>query len=105
MSKLMACLLGGLLFFSMGCDKDDKNDPVGCNWFTEVQAESTALSDAATAYGLDPTTANCEAFVDAYEAYLVALEANLGCAGTQGNQAELQAEIDAAQAQLANINC
>ena len=80
------------------------DDPVGCNWLTEVQAESAALSDAATAYGLDPSTANCLAFVEAYQNYLAALEANLSCAGVQGNQAQ-QAEIDAAQAQLDNINC
>lgn len=94
-----------ILFVSIGCNKDDDNDPVGCNWLTEVQAEADALSDAATAYGLDPTTANCEAFVDAYVAYLAVLEANLNCASLQGNQAEIQAEIDAAQAQVANINC
>ena len=100
----MACLLGGFLILSIGCKKDD-DDPVGCNWLTEVQAESAALSDAATAYGLDPSTANCLAFVEAYQNYLAALEANLSCAGVQGNQAQLQAEIDAAQAQLDNINC
>lgn len=106
MSKLMACLLGGLLILSIGCKKDDDDDPTGCNYLTETNDELQAVNDAAIAYGNDPTNqAKCQAWLDAYEAYLSALENHVDCATLYGNVGELQSAIDAAQAQLANINC
>ena len=96
-------MLFGIVVFSIGCKKDD--DPVGCNYLTEVQNEANALSTATTEYGNDPTPAKCQAWKDAYQNYLNALEDNVECAALSGDQAELQAAIDQAQASLDSIQC
>lgn len=97
-------MLFGIVVFSIGCKKDD--DPVGCNYLTEVQNEVNALSTAATEYGNDPTNpAKCQAWKDAYQNYLNALEDNVECATLSGQQAELQSAIDQAQASLDSIQC
>ena len=102
--KLTAIALCGLFFVSIGCSKKD-DGPTGCNWALEVQAETEALSNAINTYASDPTTANCQAYINAYQNYLNALEDNLNCAGLNGTQAELQAAINQAQAELNNIGC
>ncbi len=103
MQKLIACLMLGLVVLTYSCKKDD--DPVGCNYATEVQNEINALSAAATTYGSDPSTANCNAYKAAYQNYLNALEDHLDCAALSGQQAELQAAINQAQAELDNFQC
>ena len=57
--------------FLNSCKKDD---PVSCNYATEVQNEVNALSAAASAYGNDPSTANCNAFKTAYQNYIMRLK-------------------------------
>ena len=102
--KLLVCMLFGIVVFNIGCKNDD--DPVGCNYATEVQNEVNALSTAATEYSNDPTnTAKCQAWKDAYQNYLNALEDNVECATLSGQQAELQSAIDQAQASLNAIQC
>jgi hypothetical protein len=85
------------------CKKDD--DPVSCNYITELQQESDAVSAAALAYGNNPTPANCEAFKDAYEDYLDAADDYVDCATVAGQGAQLQAAIDAAQQNLDQLQC
>ena len=102
--KLLVCMLFGIVVFSIGCKKDD--DPVGWNYATNVQDEVNALSTAATEYGNDPTnTAKCQAWKDAYQNYLNALEDNVECATVNGQEAELQSAINQAQAALDGIQC
>lgn len=105
-SRLLTCALFGLICITYSCNKDDDGDPSGCNYLTETNDELQAVTDAATAYGNDPTNpAKCQAWVDAYQAYLNELENHIDCATIYGNQAELQSAINDAQAQLDNINC
>jgi hypothetical protein len=101
--KFGVCLILGLVVLTYSCKKD--NDPVGCNYATEVENEVNALSAAATTYGNDPTPANCQAYKTAYQNYLNALEDHLDCAALSGQQAELQSLIDQAQAELDNFQC
>lgn len=102
--KLLVCTLFGIVVFSIGCKKDD--DPVGCNYAIEVQDEVNALNTAATNYSNDPNNpAKCQAWKDAYQDYLNALEDNVECAAISGQQAELQSAIDQAQASLNSIQC
>jgi gluconate kinase len=104
-SKLLACFMLGLVVITYSCKKDD-DDPVGCNYLTEVQNEANTLSAAATAFSEDPTNvAKCQAFKDAYQDYLNALESNIECATLSGQQAELQAAINQAQAELDAFQC
>jgi multidrug efflux pump subunit AcrA (membrane-fusion protein) len=103
--KLLACLLLGIVVLTYSCKKDD-DDPVGCNYATEVQDEVNALTEAATAYSSDPTNlAKCQAYKTAYQNYLNALEDHVDCAALSGQQAELQSAIDQAQAQLDAFQC
>ncbi len=103
--KLLACLLLGMVIVTYSCKKDD-NDPVGCNYATETQEELNALNAAAEAYGLDPTNSTkCQAFKDAYQAYLDDLQAHVECAALSGQQAELQSAINQAQAAVNDIQC
>lgn len=101
LKKLLACLLLGALVFTYSCKDDD--DPTGCNYATETQDELNAVLAAANVYGADPTPANCQAYKDAYQAYLDELEDHIDCAALSGQQAELQAAIDAAQADLNSL--
>ena len=103
LQKLLACLMLGLIVIGYGCKKDD---PVGCNWATEVANDADAWIAAATAYSQDPTnTVKCQAYKDAYQNYLNSLEDHIDCATLSGQQAELQSAIDAAQADLNTIQC
>jgi hypothetical protein len=96
-----AMILASLLFTA--CKKDD--DPVGCNYVQELQDELNAVNAAATTYGNNPTPANCQAYKDSFQAYLNELEDHIECATLSGQQAELQASIDSAQASLDALQC
>jgi hypothetical protein len=101
--KVLICLVAGLVTISYSCKKDD--DPKTCNYVVELQAESNNLSAAATAYGMNPTTANCLAFVAAYEVYLSEAAKLEACATAAGQGAEFQQAILDAQANLDLIQC
>jgi len=98
LTKLLACLLLGLLVTTYSCKDDD--DPSGCNYVTETQDTYDAVIAAGTAWAADQTPAKCQAYKDAYQDYLDDLEDHIDCAALSGQQAELQAAIDAAQADL-----
>ena len=102
--KLLTCLLFGLVFLTYSCNDDD-DDPVGCNYATETQDEANALQVALDAYIANQTTANCQAYVSAYQNYLNELEDHIDCATISGQQAELQALIDQSQDTLDNWQC
>jgi hypothetical protein len=102
--KLLTCLLFGLVFVTYSC-KDDDDDPVACNWTTELEAELNAVINAATVYGNDPTPANCQAYKNAYQDYLNELDNYVECAALSGQQAEYQAALDDAQAQIDALQC
>ena len=101
----LICLLTILAF---ACKKDDPA-PVGCgsNWVlaNEIEDELNAVLDAATTYTQDPTTANCEAYVAAYQDYLDELEGYQSCANQAGQGAEYQQALQDAQDALDDINC
>lgn len=103
--RLMSCFVIGLILMTYSCSKNNNDDPGGCNYLTEVTGEIEALTDAATIYGNDPTSANCQAYINAYQNYLNELGAHINCAALFGNQAELQTAINDAQAQLDDIQC
>ena len=108
MKALQTLILGILLIGSLctlSCKKDS-NDPSGCNYITETQDELNAVTAAATAYSADPSNpAKCQAYKDAYQAYLSELENHINCAALSGQQAELQNSIDQAQASLDLLQC
>ncbi len=101
-----------LLFISLSsCSKDDKSSgPTGSggpcanyvNWSSSVQAELTAMNNAAIAYGTNPTQANCDAFKAAANAYIDSLENIRSCVGA-GQLTAFNANIQAAKASLSGL--
>lgn len=92
---------------SSACSKDNPG-PAGCaanfNYAVELQTEATNLSNAASAYAQDQSTANCNAYKDAYQDYLDAAEDVDLCVPT-GDRAAYQAAIDEARNELNNLQC
>ena len=101
--KLLMCLVIGFVFFDYGCKNDD--DPSDCNYLTETQDELATFNAAATAYANSQTTANCQAYKVAAQAYLDELEDHLDCATLAGQGAEIQSSITSAQASVDAIQC
>ena len=98
-------IIAGICIMSIPFLSSCGKDPVSCNYATEVQNELNALSTAATAYGNNPTTANCNAYKTSFQNYLNALEDHRSCATTAGQGAEFQQAIDDAQASLNQLQC
>ena len=88
----------------LGCNNNDDDGITTCIWTTELQAEAEALSNAASAFGADPTTANCEAYRSAFQDYLNAADDLDGCVPAADRPAYQQA-IDEAQAELDALQC
>lgn len=90
----------------MGSCKKKATDPDYCGaaWATQISAEVTALSNAATAYSANPTPTTCNAFKTAYQDYLDALKPFSNCdAWTEEQQNELQDEIAAAELEISTL--
>lgn len=95
-----------LLLSSCGGD-DDLNSNCGANYNFQVELsnEVQILNDAAIAYANDPTTENCNAYVDAANDYLDAAEDLEDCAVLAGQQAEYNQAIDDARDSLNALQC
>jgi hypothetical protein len=110
--KLMKKLIY-LTFFSSALiltacgDDDDNASACGANYNFQVElaAEAQILTDAAVLYANDPTTANCNAYVAAFNAYLDAAEDLEDCAILSGQQVEFNQAIDDARASLDALQC
>lgn len=86
--------------------KDDDDDPIEpCNYTTELQAETTALNNAAVAYGQDPSQANCISYRNALQAYVNAAGQYEACAIAAGQGAAFQQSLDSAQAFIDGLSC
>jgi len=96
--------------FTIGCsDDDDDVADVNCgtNWFNAegVQNALTDFSNAATAYGTNPTTENCSAYKDAANDYIDVLESFRSCAVDQGVLDEWEQSFDSARDSLDALPC
>ena len=90
-----------LLFLTVSC-----SDSVDCdaNGFANaVNAEIQKLNDALQAYVNDPTESNCEAWTDAAEDYLDAVEDFSDC--DELDQAQYQQQLQQARDALDDILC
>ena len=98
----------GLMLFST-CGKDDDNGPGDLcgnnfNYVTYLQDELNAITQAATAYANDPTTANCQAYIATIDDYLDEAETIESCVLAADLTAYQQA-IDEARTNLMSIQC
>jgi hypothetical protein len=88
------------------CGGDDDNDGCSTAWASELTNEINAMSAAATTYALNPTVANCNAYKDAAQDYIDALEPYGNCATLTGqNRTDWQNALNDAQAEINQIDC
>lgn len=105
-------LIAALTLGLSSCSKDDNSGttpPAGpcanyTNWATGFQAELTAMTNAATAYATDPTPANCQAYKDAANDYIDALEGVRSCV-LASQLTAYNASIQQARDAIAAISC
>jgi hypothetical protein len=90
------------LFSSCGSDGVDCGNSV--NWASEINAELTAWTNAATAFSTNPTTENCNAYKDAYQDFIDALKPWGDCLSGQ-EFTDWQQDLNDAEAGVAAINC
>jgi hypothetical protein len=87
------------------CDKDN-NDTCSAAWGAELTNEINAMSNAAQVYASNPTTANCNAYKQAVQNYLDALEPYGNCATLTGqDRVAWQNALDDAQESVDNLDC
>ena len=90
----------------MGSCKKDKDDAENCaSWSTEIQAEATAYSNAAMAYGASQTPANCTTLKTAGQAYVNALNSFSSCADTwaAATKTQWQTLVDQTESSIATM--
>ncbi len=108
MKHTMLLLFMAASFFVTPSCKDDEKDAANCaaNYSSDLSAATSALTSAASVYYAipSPTTADCNTFKAAYQAYLDALQPYTGCAAfTSQQQADLAQAIQDAQDDLATL--
>jgi hypothetical protein len=89
------------------CDNKENNaNPCSVAWATELSNEISAVSTAAQNYAISPTPANCNAYKQAMQAYLDALEPYGNCPGLTGqDRTDWQNALDSAQEDINNLQC
>ena len=101
----LVCTLAVFAVLSSSCKKDNNNNVTPCatSWAVDLQDEAAALGDAASAYAQDPSTANCNAYQQAYQNWINGLQGWANCASAAGLQQEWQEAVNDAQDALANL--
>ncbi len=94
------------------CGDDDNgssNGDLDCNSSVEVNnavsAEAKAVSDAVSAWGMDPSDANCAALKTAYVDYIDALNDLLECARDAGIGPDFTNLISVTESSIDGLIC
>lgn len=106
LSFLLVLFLG--LFSSCGDDEDDAVvDCANANatFATAFSEELNNINEVSTEYAMNPTTENCNAFKNAYNDYLDAIEAYEDCAREAGQLAEWNQALAETREALNDIEC
>lgn len=100
-------LIGLFLFLGLGsCSKKDKETPCSTAWATDLQANMTTITNAAQAYAANQNPTTCNAYKNAYQAYIDALEPYGNCATlTVQQKSAWNDALAAANAALAAFTC
>ena len=96
--------------FIAACNNDDDGGGGGCgsfNWAISVSDELEGLSNAAVAYGTNPSVANCNAYKDAYRDYIDALRDVDNCIATLSatDRKAYNDALDEAEEELEDFEC
>lgn len=110
--KNKVSFLAIMIFLFVGFNSCNKNnddigdEPCSAVWANEVQDEVDTWTNAAIAYGTDPSPANCAAYKAAAQAYIDALEPYGDCASITGAQrSQWEQALTAARESINNIEC
>lgn len=89
------------------CDKsNDNNDLCSGAWASELTNEANAMINAAQTYATNPTPANCNAYKQAAQDYLDALEPYGNCSTLTGqDKVDWQNAVDGAQQSVNSLTC
>ena len=89
------------------CNKDDdKTDLCAGTWASELSDEANTMINAAQAYASNPTPATCNAYKQAAQAYVDALEPYGNCSALTGqDKVDWQNAVDDAQESLDALDC
>jgi len=92
-----------LSFIFISCGKDS----VTCsnNFSSELSDEIEAFTDALTVYTMDNSSANCEAYKDAYIDYLNALKDYSDCGFTGTTLSNYNQLLEEAENEVQQIQC
>ncbi|WP_139249721.1 hypothetical protein [Mariniphaga anaerophila] len=107
-NKILSLFL--LMFLVAGissCKKsEEKETPCSVAWATELSDELNAMAAAAQTFATNPTSANCNAYKQAAQAYLNALRPYGDCTLLTGQDRVVwQNAIDDAQESLDDMEC
>jgi hypothetical protein len=109
MRKILTLLAIIAILGLSSCNKDkESGDPAYCSsdWGVELEDEYDAVFAAWTAYAADMSVENCNAFKDAYQDYIAALEPFLECASwTEAERQEVQDAIDESEVAMNELIC
>lgn len=106
MKQTLIFLFLGMFFLGLSsCGGDKNNCAFGVGFALEINDELNALSEASVRYSNDPSTQNCEAYVDAYADYIDALRSLRGCYVAYGSLDDYNESLDEAERDLDDIDC
>lgn len=95
-----------VIYISQISCKKAASDPSNCGtaWSTQVSAELTAVTNAATVYANSPTPANCLSYKTAYQNYLNAIKPFSKCSAyTSAQKTELENAIAQAESEISTL--
>jgi hypothetical protein len=100
------CIIFVLSFIGLGSCKKEEPDVCSTNWYSALSSKISAVANTAMAYGLNQTTANCQAYKTACQAYLTALQPYANCTVWTGTtKADWQEAINDTQAEINSLTC
>jgi hypothetical protein len=105
--SLIIISFGALLFMGViNCAKKEEEPPCSVAWAAELDDELDAVLAAAQAYGMNPSPTTCNAYKNAAQAYVDALQPYGNCAALTGQQrADWEAAVAAAEDAVDMISC
>ena len=101
MKHIFFTLLVSVCLLSISCGGDDAADCTSQSFSSEVNSAIDKVNTTGQAWATDPTSANCNAFINAANDYLDVVEGLDGCAGI--SQTDYDQAINSARAAINSL--
>ena len=106
MKNVFSTLTLATCLFLASCGSSSKDNCSSVGLSQTFQDELNQVTESATAFSNDPTNSvKCEAFKDAYNNYIDALEGWEDCAIALSQETEWRASLDEARTAINEIEC